>query len=228
MIAVTASVLGGSLLVASGAPFDRAFAQQHGAHLTAQFDAAKATAAQLTASAHAAGVAAAAGPVPDGVDHPTPTARGHRLADDGRRPRRSAGRSGRRVTLTEGRWATGPGEIVLIRTAASRDHPRSVRTGPCPSLPGSPTLKVVGAARSVSRTADAWVTPAQVTELDRPGRPGGYQMLYRFTAADTAAQVEAAGPRWPRQVPGRRADRGQSWLTPGRPPSDRPRCSCRS
>ena len=47
MIAVTAAVLGGSLLVASNAPFDRAFAQQHGAHLTAQFDATKTTAAQL-------------------------------------------------------------------------------------------------------------------------------------------------------------------------------------
>ena len=51
MIAVTAAVLGGSLMVASRAPFDRAFAQQHGAHLTAQFDAAKTTAAQLAASA---------------------------------------------------------------------------------------------------------------------------------------------------------------------------------
>ena len=41
LIAVTAAVLGGSLMVASRAPFDRAFAQQHGAHLTAQFDAAQ-------------------------------------------------------------------------------------------------------------------------------------------------------------------------------------------
>ena len=37
-MAVTSAVLGGSLLVASAAPFDTAFAAQHGAHLTARFD----------------------------------------------------------------------------------------------------------------------------------------------------------------------------------------------
>jgi putative ABC transport system permease protein len=62
MMAVTASVLGGSLLVASNGPFDQAFARQHGAHLTAQFDAGRTTAAQLSASGHAAGVTAASGP----------------------------------------------------------------------------------------------------------------------------------------------------------------------
>ena len=40
-----------SLMVASTAPFDRPSPQQHGAHLTAQFDAAKTTAAQLAAPA---------------------------------------------------------------------------------------------------------------------------------------------------------------------------------
>ena len=39
MVAVTSAVLGGSLMVASQAPFDRAFDQQQGAHLTAVFDA---------------------------------------------------------------------------------------------------------------------------------------------------------------------------------------------
>lgn len=73
MMAVTVSVLGGSLLVASDGPFDRAFAGQHGAHLVAQFDAGRVDsggsaggggggAARLAASAHATGVTAAAGP----------------------------------------------------------------------------------------------------------------------------------------------------------------------
>src|SRR5262245_66568218 len=79
MIAVTAAVLGGSLMVASSAPFDRAFGQQHGAHLTLQFDAAKATVAQLSASAQAAGVTATAGPFQTAVitpaaDRPGPPA----------------------------------------------------------------------------------------------------------------------------------------------------------
>ena len=91
MIAVTAAVLGGSLMVASRAPFDRAFAQQHGAHLTAQFDATKATAAQLAASASAAGVTAAAGPFPTAQITAGRRARPADAADD----RRRAGRPGR-------------------------------------------------------------------------------------------------------------------------------------
>src|SRR5438874_177966 len=61
-VAVTAAGLGGSLLVASRAPFEQAFDRQHGAHLSAGFDATKASAAQVAATAHAAGVVAAAGP----------------------------------------------------------------------------------------------------------------------------------------------------------------------
>ncbi len=38
MMAVAASVLAAGLIVASQAPFDKAFAWQHGAHLTARFD----------------------------------------------------------------------------------------------------------------------------------------------------------------------------------------------
>ena len=60
--AVTAGVLGVGLLVASNAPFDHAFAAQHGAHLTVLTDPAKATAAQLAATAEADGVAEASGP----------------------------------------------------------------------------------------------------------------------------------------------------------------------
>jgi putative ABC transport system permease protein len=98
--------------VASSAPFDRAFGQQHGAHLTVQFDAAKATVAQISASAQAAGVTATAGPFPTAVITP---------ADDRPRPTRPitvAGRSAAAgavdaVTLTAGRWVAGPGEIVL-------------------------------------------------------------------------------------------------------------------
>jgi putative ABC transport system permease protein len=64
LMAVTAGVLGGSLLVASSAPFDHAFARQHGAHLVGQFDAGRAGEAQIAASAHVKGVTAAAGPFP--------------------------------------------------------------------------------------------------------------------------------------------------------------------
>ncbi len=76
MMAVAASVLGGSLLVVSGAPFDDAFAAQHGAHLSVRFGAGEVSAAQLSESGKADGVSGAAGPFrtatvtprPDGVN----------------------------------------------------------------------------------------------------------------------------------------------------------------
>ena len=56
LMAVTASVLAAGLLVAARAPFDHAFAEQRGSHLTAQFDGTKVTAPQLAASARAHGI----------------------------------------------------------------------------------------------------------------------------------------------------------------------------
>ncbi|TDC76628.1 FtsX-like permease family protein, partial [Micromonospora sp. KC606] len=211
MIAVTASVLGGALIVASSGPFDRAFAQQHGAHLTAQFDAAKTTPARLSASTKATGVTEAAGPFP------TVSAAPRDAADRELAPMTVVGRAAPDggvddVPLSQGRWVTGPGQIVL-----SEDYP----VAPSPlgavlrfaDLPGSPTLTVVGVARSVSRTADAWVSPSDVARLTAPGAAGGYQMLYRFAEASTAAQLDRNRARVT-AVAGTEALTGsQSWLT---------------
>ncbi|EEP72298.1 hypothetical protein MCAG_02625 [Micromonospora sp. ATCC 39149] len=211
MIAVTASVLGGSLVVASSGPFDRAFAQQHGAHLTAQFDAAKTTTARLSASVRATGVTAAAGPFP------TVSAIPRDAADRELPPMTVVGRAAARggvddVSLSQGQWVTGPGQIVL-----AADYP----TGPFPlgitlrfaELPGSPTLRVVGVARSVSHTADAWVSPSDIATLTAPGATSGYQMLYRFAAASTATQL-GQGRAAVVAATGAEALTGtQSWLT---------------
>ncbi|MEU9882161.1 hypothetical protein [Streptomyces phaeochromogenes] len=59
---MAASVLGGSLLVVSGASFDDALAEQHGAHPSVQFDTAKVSAGQLPKSKDTEGVSSAAGP----------------------------------------------------------------------------------------------------------------------------------------------------------------------
>ncbi|MFI1482411.1 ABC transporter permease [Streptomyces sp. NPDC020747] len=207
MMAVAASVLAGSLLVISGAPFDDAFARQHGAHLSAEFDAAGTSAGRAKATGRAEGVAASAGPfravsvtprVHDGANAWPMTVVGRGdpdgAVDD--------------LKLTAGRWATRPGEIVLNADASL--FPTLGLELTFPGLPGTPTVKVVGAARSVTHSADAWVSPAQVTELT-PDRPGGYQMLYRFTAADTEAQVSAGRKA---VTAGVKAVTGtQSWLT---------------
>ncbi|MEU1518227.1 FtsX-like permease family protein [Streptomyces sp. NPDC005811] len=185
LLAVTSSVLGGALLVASDAPFDQAFARQHGAHLIAQFAAGRVTEARLLDTARADGVAAAAGPFP--VVSAAPSLEGMTLP-----PLTVVGRADPdgpvdALALTGGRWVRAPGEIVL----AAGDGP-PVRLGlelEFPELPGSPTLTVVGTARSVGRSADAWVVPSQVAALTATGRAADEQMLYRFAGAGGAAEV---------------------------------------
>ncbi|WP_324614088.1 hypothetical protein [Streptomyces sp. NRRL F-5122] len=197
LMAVTASVLAAGLLVAAQAPFDRAFAQQRGAHLTAQFDGTKATASKLAATAHASGVAAAVGPfrtlsvrprtasrsgmLPAGVDLPPLTVVGR--AD-------AAGRVDG-LTFVAGTWATRPGQIVV---AYDRVPVQPGERLTFPAAPGSPTLTVVGVARSVTGTADAWVTPAQAEALTAPGSPLTFEI-------SIASATRIRTPKWPRTAP---------------------------
>jgi putative ABC transport system permease protein len=213
-IAVASSVLGGTLVLASDAPFDRAFAQQNGAHLTARSDPAKVTAEQLAASAHASGVTAAAGPFrttsirpDDGSGRSIP-----QLTVVGRdQPAAGAVDA---VKLDEGRWATGPGELVVVDDG--RFPPDQFAVGNVwrlPDLPGSPALTIVGLARSISVTADGWVAPAEIAALTTPSAPGDYQMLYRFAAAGTAAQVDADRAAVEATLPAGALTASLSWLT---------------
>ncbi|GAA2571161.1 hypothetical protein GCM10010304_06950 [Streptomyces roseoviolaceus] len=209
MMAVAASVLGGTLLVVSGAPFDDAFAKQHGAHLSVQFDAGKVSARQLSKSKDSEGVSSAAGPFRTATVTPRP---------DGAVPgwpmtvvgRGDPGRDVDEVALLDGRWATRSGEIVL--SANSSLIPTMGMKIAVPDLSGGPTLTVVGVARSVTQTADAWVVPSQMPALTAPGS-GGYQMLYRFTHAGTAAHITAGGKAVTATLPPGTAVGEQSWLT---------------
>ena len=186
MLAVTASVLAAGLLVGSQAPFDRAFAAQHGAHVTAQF--AVSDPASLTATAHASGVTASAGPYPvlslrasfgaSRVGIPAGTA----MAPMTVVGRSSTGGPVDDLVLAAGHWATGTGQIVL----SASNPPMNV--GDTIRVPGHANLTVVGLARSATGTADAWVSPAELSAL---GRPSMYQMLYRFARAGTDTQVAA-------------------------------------
>ncbi|MHA4773057.1 ABC transporter permease [Streptomyces sp. MSC1_001] len=209
MMAVAASVLGGTLLVVSGAPFADAFAEQRGAHLSVEFDAGKVTAGRLSESADAEGVSRAAGPFRTATVAPTSEGAGSGwpMTVVGRG---EPGRDVDEVALLEGRWPTGSGEIVL--SADSSLLPILGMRLTFPGLPGGPTLTVVGVARSVTRTADAWVVPSQMPALTAPGS-GGYQMLYRFTDAGTAAQVDAGTEAVTEKLPPGAAVGTQSWLT---------------
>ncbi|GIJ49350.1 hypothetical protein Val02_62360 [Virgisporangium aliadipatigenens] len=176
-------VIGLTLLEASSAPFDRAFAQQRGPHAIAVYDASAVTGAQLAAAK--TGVAASAGPF--GTATLEWTAGGEPRRADG--PMTIVGRADPngpvdRLNLWRGRWASAPGEIVL----ASQDH-----SGDGFPVVDSITLsgvayRVVGWAYSLSGTADGWVTPAQMETL----RPTSVQMLYRFAGdVSTRAAVQA-------------------------------------
>ncbi|MBM7489330.1 putative ABC transport system permease protein [Micromonospora luteifusca] len=212
MIAVTSAVLGGSLMVASQGPFDRAFSQQQGAHLTAQFNAAAVTEAQLTATASAAGVAASAGPFPNAQLNLI-SATGDPIPPVNVVGRADAGGAVDRVSLVEGRWATAPGEIVLATGGRMQLPPQMVgRQWTVSDAPGSRAVTVVGVARSASRTADAWTTPAQLAAWAGPDGPRTYQMLYRFTTAGTAEQVQAGRTAVEATVPAAAFASAVSWL----------------
>ncbi len=193
-MAVTASVLGAGLIVASRAPFDRAFARANGAHLSAEFDPARASQAAVAATAHVSGVTAAGGPYPMVSLRPVPVD-----TDGGLPPDIQLGdltivaRPGTdqpvdTLTLTKGRWATGPGEIVM----SAHNEPFVLgNTLRFPGLPHAPVFRVVGVVRSASETSDAWVSPDQIASLTESGTQPHLQILYRFRQAATDADVAA-------------------------------------
>ncbi|GAA4891896.1 putative ABC transport system permease protein [Stackebrandtia albiflava] len=175
-----------ALVSAASGPFARAFEQQRGAHAVVTFDLAAASVDEVAATADASGVTAAAGPfgvtvvrVPYGVD--IPGMMGGPLTVAGRA---SPGGDVDRLDLWKGRWPQRPGEIVLNRPPSyDREdfHPEGVSF----EGPDGAALTIVGYAHSLSRSADAWATPEQVSRW----RPTAAQMLFRFSAHDTAAQV---------------------------------------
>jgi putative ABC transport system permease protein len=198
LVSTAASTLALGLLVDSNAPFDHAFATQRGAHVTAAVNAAQASAARLAATTRLPGVTAASGPFPE----TTVTAQVTFTASQGPGNvgvfsgpldvvgRASPGGPVDDLTLTAGRWARQAGEVVWSGTG----HGPPVSVGArvtVSGVPGSPRLTVVGVATSVTGTAEAWVTPAELAALRTPGTPDVAQMLYRFSGAGTTAAVSA-------------------------------------
>ena len=194
LVSTAASTLALGLLVDSNAPFDHAFAAQHGSEVTAT---AQASAAQLAATAKLPGVTAAAGPFPE----TTITATASFTPPPGQGPpgvfqqqltlvgRASPGGPVDDLTLESGHWPTQPNQIVLndIRGPGESIGTQLTVTG----VPGSPHLTIVGFANSITQTAAAWVLPAEVGALRVPGAPDVSQMLYRFAHAATGSQVNA-------------------------------------
>ena len=194
LVSTAASTLAVGLLVDSNAPFDHAFAAQHGSEVTAT---AQASTARLAATAHLPGVTAAAGPFPETtvtatVPFTPPPGQGppgvfqQQLALVGRP---SPGGPVDDLTLESGRWPTQPDQIVLSDTRGPGENIGTQIT--VTGLPGSPHLTIVGFATSITQTAQAWVLPSEIAALRAPGVPDVSQMLYRFSSAATASQIDA-------------------------------------
>ena len=194
LVSTAASTLALGLLVDSNAPFDHAFAAQHGSEVTATV---QASTAQLAATAHVPGVTAAAGPFPETTitaDVPFTPPPGQGPPGVFQQPLNVVGRPSPGgpvddLTLVSGHWPTQPDQVVLSDT---RGPGESIGTQlNVPGLPGSPHLTIVGFATSITQTAQAWVLPSEVGALRAPGAPAASQMLYRFASAATVGQVNA-------------------------------------
>jgi putative ABC transport system permease protein len=189
LISTATIVLALGILATVDKPFDKAFARLHGAHLTVTYDSTKVTAEQLSATAHRPGVTAAAGPFATAVIEDP----GFVASQPG--PITVAGRAEQngpvdRLALTTGRWLAGPGEIVVKQDPHVHcDGGVCQVVGRTVKLPDGKSLTIVGVAQSITQSADAWVVPAQMTEL----KPHNLQMLYRFTHSTTSLSAVTAG-----------------------------------
>ena len=182
-------VLAVGLLVASHAPFDTAFAQARGAHVTATF---AGNTPGLAATGHASGVTAAAGP----FDETTASVSASGPLGTIRLPtgtivgRAAATGPVDQLSLDSGSWLTGPGQIVLARDYAG---PLADFVGSTVTVQGSgsPMLRLVGVADSVTGTAQAWVWPSQSDLLHPSTGTAAEQMLYRFDDASSQSTLDA-------------------------------------
>ena len=193
-ISAATIVIAFSQITASANPFASAFAAQNGAQLVVAFDSSQVRDASLAQTAHRPGVTAAAGPFAEATVNVT-SVTSHQPQGQGAPPNpvtpgqlTVAGRAGPggpvdRLDLWLGHWPTGPGQIVVNLPATEHLGPQFL--GSSVHLSSGQTLTVVGVAASVSQSAGAWVTPAEITAL----HPDAAQMLYRFASADTAANV---------------------------------------
>jgi putative ABC transport system permease protein len=222
-VSTAASVLALGLVIDSSGPFDRAFAAQHGADVTATV--ASAAHAQLAATTRLPGVTASAGPFPetsvgitaqvtppavsldDRAKDMTPVAVRSQLTLAGRS---SPGGPVDDLALTAGHWADGPGQIVI---SGQLGLPLALGSQITVSgVPGSPKLTVTGIATSITGTALGWVTPSEIASLHAAGAPEASQMLYRFSSASTAAQVSGDTAEITAVLPHGSVLGTQSWL----------------
>jgi putative ABC transport system permease protein len=218
-IATASATLGLALLNANNSPFTRAFAAQHGADVTVTANPGRATAAQLAATVHVAGVTAMAGPF-DETTIPLEF-QSQPWGQTTLVGRSDPGGPVDDVVINAGHWADGPGQVVLAGNPApggggpGNGGPVLGNTFTATGLPGKPVLTVVGFANSITDTTDGggWVTPGELSSLLPPGSQATTQLLYRFTNSATNAQLQADAAAVRKALPAGTVLDWGSWLT---------------
>ncbi|HLK78950.1 MAG TPA: FtsX-like permease family protein [Streptosporangiaceae bacterium] len=184
LVSTASATLGLALLAATSGPFQHAFNAQDGAHLTVTVNPARASAAHLARTRSLPGVTGMAGPF--GQATVQTQWQGQPFGQLTLAGRSSPGGPVDDVVLTAGRWATGPGQIVLNGPAGGGGP----ALGDVVNVTGARgvSLTVVGFGSSITNSADGWVAPAEVPLL---GPSSGAQLLYRFASSGTASQIRA-------------------------------------
>ena len=182
------------LLNESSAPYTRAFEQYQGAHLTVFFDTSLVTPDQLAATTHLAQVTASAGPW---QTINTPLEFGAHKSIVNLIARADPGGGVDRLLITNGRWATQPGEIVLTRSFAQSLNLRVGDKARALSGPDRPQLTVVGEVADIDEGPAgnfnpqfAWVQPVQFAAIASSGAKPTDMMVYRFHDAATDAAMQ--------------------------------------
>jgi putative ABC transport system permease protein len=186
LAATATSTVALGLLANAHGPFDRAFARQSGADIAAVVDPSVVTPSEIAATTRLPDVTAAAGPFPEVLVTAQVTVPG--VPGSSSVPLRIVGRSSPGgpvddLTLEDGHWPEGDGQIVMARGAG-------VFPGSTLAV-GSRKLIVVGVADSVTGTADAWVLPPEIAALAGQTGTGQTQVLYRFASAGSSSAIAA-------------------------------------
>ena len=188
LVSTASATLGLALLASGNAPFQHAFAAQDGADLAVTVNPARATAAQLDATRALRGVTATAGPFAEATVQLQ--SQGQPWGQLTLAGRASPGGPVDDAVLTAGHWPDAPGQVVLDNASVNGGL-QVGNTLTVTGRPGARSLTVVGFANSVTDTADGWVVPGEIGDLQAPGTPPSAQLLYRFASAGSASQVRA-------------------------------------
>jgi len=223
--ASAAALLGLTLATDANAQFLGTFVSHHGADLAVTIDSGKVTSGELNRTGRLSGVTSAAGPYPETAVYlsgmtepagstpllpPNPDLRDQNLglALVGRS---SPGGPLDDITISQGHWATRPGEIV-ISSGAPYPGKRIGSKVTVTSAPGKPQLTVVGYGSSVVGDEEGWASPSQIAALRAKGVPAQAEMLYTFASASTSAQITADLAKLRAALPARAIADSISWL----------------